>query len=97
MMGVIIGIIVLLVAIATWHGHAKAQRRLIEWGVSRAVEIATYQGWVSHYRLTTQALLTTGDAQLVLRKACERGLLYHSVNGRYYIANLAARRIIKHQ
>jgi hypothetical protein len=65
---------------------ASAQRRrLKEWGVPRAVEIAQYQGWVSPYRLMNQAHLTKTDAQFLLREACKQGLLYQAVNGRYYI------------
>ncbi len=78
----IIGLIILIPCAVAFN---RAQRRLKEWGVPRAVEIARYQGWVSPYRLMNQAHLTKNDAQLVLREACKQGYLYQAVNGRYYI------------
>jgi hypothetical protein len=78
----VIGLIALIPLAAAF---SRQQRRLKEWGVPRAVEIARHQGWVSPYRLMNQAHLTKNDAQLVLRAACKQGHLYQAVNGRYYI------------
>jgi hypothetical protein len=80
----------LVIAIPLLCAAGAAQRRLKQWGVPRAVEIARHQGWVSPYRLMNQAHRTKNDAQLVLLEACRQGHLYQAVNGRYYLRPPAA-------
>jgi hypothetical protein len=67
----------------------RTDRRLKEWAVPRAAEIAKWQGWVSPHRLMTQAHLKKSDAQSVLLDACRQGLLHQAVNGRYYLKGTA--------
>jgi hypothetical protein len=84
--GVIIAIAVLVaVGISTSRANKKRQEEFIAWAVPRAEEIARHQGWVSPHRLINQAHMTRSDAQTTLREACNRGILFQAVNGRYYI------------
>ena len=69
---------------------AAANRRdqLRNWGVPRAVGIATYQGWVSPHHLMRQAHLKLSHAQFILDEARKQSVLYQAVNGRYYLAQI---------
>jgi hypothetical protein len=84
-MDAIIWILIFIVAPIFMIATSIQRRRLKEWGVPRAVEIAEYQGWVSPHRLMNQAHLTKSNAQFLLREASKQNLLYQAVNGRYYI------------
>jgi hypothetical protein len=71
-------------------GFAAAEAKLRgdmvrDFSIPRAVEIAAAQGWVSIYRLRQQAGLSNRDAKLTLAMACNKGVLYQGVGGRFYI------------
>lgn len=54
--------------------------------VGPAVDIARFQGWASPHRLNSQLGLSQRDARFVLIVACQRGLIFQAVNGRFYLA-----------
>lgn len=79
------GVIILCCVPKESEKKRKAREEYQNWALTRAVEIARYQKWVSPHRLRSQADMSPSQAQDVLRLACERGVLYQAVNGRYYI------------
>ena len=79
---VILGLLLLVPLLST----AKAQRKKILAGaLPRAVEIATFHGWVSPGRLMTQENMTEGGAKAALVEACRQGLLFQAEDGRFYL------------
>jgi hypothetical protein len=79
---VILGLLLLVPLLST----AKAQRKKILAGaLPRAVEIATFHGWVSPGRLMTQENMTERDAKAALVEACRQGLLFQAEDGRFYL------------
>jgi len=78
--------------------RAEAERTTaayLDWGVDRAVKIATGQGWVSPHRLRSQINVTDTQAQTFLSAAWSRGLLVQAINGRYYLHDEAERKRIE--
>lgn len=60
-------------------------KQLKEAYVGPAIDIVRFQGWASPYRLNSQLGLSQRDARFVLLVACQRGLIFQAVNGRFYI------------
>lgn len=61
-------------------------KQLKEAYVGPVVDIVRFQGWASTHRLNSQLGLSQRDARFVLLVACQRGLIFQAVNGRYYLA-----------
>ena len=67
--------------------HEQARLAYLDWGVGRAVEMATHQKFASPHKLQQQAGVTNKQALQLLEEARERGLLFQAQNGRYYVVD----------